>query len=314
MIRSMRLAALAGALLLGGAGAAQAKLDQLTILGGPQGSTWYAIGGGLASMFNKQGVRANSELGGAITNVIKLAKGDAELAFTYTATANMAPKGEAPFPSKIDDIASILLFQDSIVHVLVSKDSGIDAIPDLKGKPFASQAPGNLSQLAFQHLLEVYGMKESDLQLSRGSQTFGGDGVKDRRFVGVTSFSGLPGPMYMEVATSLPVKFLPVPDDAFAKLQQKNSGYRRETIPANTYTGQTEAVPTFATNAIMIVRKSMADDDAYFITKTIGDHLEDFKAMAAANAHLTPAIMANVPGLDLHPGAVRYYKEIGVLK
>ena len=314
MRHAVRIAAVAGAVLLGWAGAAQAKVEQLTILAGPQGSTWYAIGGGLASIFNKQGVRANSEIGGAITNVIKLAKGDAELAFTYTATAAMAPKGEAPFPQKIDDIASILLFQDSIVHVMVNRDSGVTSIPDLKGKPFASQAPGNLSQLTFQHLLEAHGLKESDLQLSRGSQTFGGDGVKDRRFVGVTSLSGLPGPMYMEVATSLPVRFLPVSDEIFAKLQKMNSGYRREVIPPNTYPGQTEAVPTFGTNAIMVVLKSMKPDDVYFITKTIGDHLEDFKAMAAANAHLTPAIMANVPGIELHPGAVRYYKEIGALK
>src|SRR5690606_34315588 len=170
-------------------------------------------------------------------------------------------------------------FQDSIVHVLVSEASGVTSVPELKGKPFASQQPGNLSQLAFQHLLEAHGMKESDLQISRGSQTFGGDGVKDRRFVGVTSFSGLPGPMYMEVATSIPVKFLGVSDDIFTKLQAINSGYRRSVIPANTYPGQTEPVNTFATNAIMVVRKSMPEEDAYFITKSIGDHLEDFKAM-----------------------------------
>ncbi len=292
---------------------AKARPNQITVLCGPQGSTWYAIGGGLASMFGNMGIRANSEVGGAITNIIQLSRGEVEVAFTFSAALGMAARGQAPFPAPVNNLRALMLFQISYVHVLVSRASGVDSIADLRGKPFASQAPGNLSQVAFADLLRTAGLSETDLRLSRGSQSHGGDGVKDRRFVGVTALSGLPGPMFMDVATSLPSRLLPVSDAQFAQVREINPGYTRLTIPANTYPGQTEPVPTFGTTAMIMVNESMSEEDAYFIISTIGQRLDDFKAMAAANAFLTPQIMSQVSGAELHAGAKRYYREIGVL-
>lgn len=292
---------------------AAARPEQLTILSGPQGSTWYAIGGGLAAMFTNLGLRANSEVGGAITNIIQVSRKDAELGFTFSAALGMATAGKAPFPAPITDLRGLMMYQISMVHVLVSRGSGVTSIADLGGKPFASQAPGNLSQVAFADLLGTAGMSENDLRLSRGSQTHGGDGVKDRRFVGVTALSGIPGPMFMDVATSVPVRFLEVTDEQFAKLREVNPGYTRMTIPAGTYPGQDEDVRTFGTTALMVVHEDMPEEDAYFIIKNIGDRLDAFRAMAAANAFLTHEIMAGVAGVELHPGAKRYYREKGVL-
>ncbi len=294
-------------------GKATARPAQLTFLTGPQGSTWYAIGGGLAAMFSGQGVRANSEVGGAITNIIQLARGDVEVGFTFSAALGMATRGTAPFPAPIPNLRGLMMFQVSMVHVLVTQASGVTRVEDLRGQPFASQAPGNLSQVAFADLLGTAGLRESDLRLSRGSQTHGGDGVKDRRFVGVTALSGVPGPMFMDVATSLPSRLLSVSDEQMARLREVNPGYSRMIIPAGSYPGQDQDVPTFGTTALILVREDMPDDDAYFIIKTIGDRLDDFRGMAAPNAFLTRQIMARVDGTDLHPGAVRYYREVGVL-
>jgi TRAP transporter TAXI family solute receptor len=294
-------------------GGAKARPQQVTFLSGPQGSTWYAIGGGLASMFGNVGVRANSEVGGAITNIIQVSRGEVEAGFTFSAALGMAAQGRAPFPAPITNLRGLMTFQVSMVHVLVAHDSGVERVEDLRGRPFASQAPGNLSQVAFADLLGTAGLSESDLRLSRGSQTHGGDGVKDRRFVGVTALSGVPGPMFMDVATSLPVRLLPVSDAQFERLREVNPGYSRMTIPAGTYPGQDELVPTFGTTAVILVHEDMSDDDAYFIIRTIGERLDQFRGMAAANAFLTHEIMSQVKGADLHPGAQRYYREVGVL-
>jgi uncharacterized protein len=296
---------------LGTNGHAQPR--QLTILSGPQGGTWYAAGGGLAAMFTRLGLRANSEVGGAITNIIQVSRGDAEAGFAFAAALGMARQGQAPFPAPVTNLRGLMTFQQSWAHVMVSRASGVERVEDLRGRPFASQAPGNLTQVAFADLLTAAGLSESDLRISRGSQTHGGDGVKDRRFVGVTALSGIPGPMFMDVATSLPSRLLPVSDAHFERLRQINPGYTRMTIPAGTYPGQDEDVPTFGTSALIMVNENMPEAEAYWIVKAIGDRLEEFRNMTAANAGVTHEFMSRVDGIDLHPGAARYYREIGVL-
>ena len=310
------LAAVAGVLVLSGQAVtpAEAKPKQVTLFTGPVNTSFYIIGGYIATALNREGVPANSELGAALTNIMKVAAGDGEIGFTFAAAAGMAYNGEHPFPQKVSAFKALMTFQRNGTHVLVSEASGVKTAADLKGKTYSAQAVGNMSQLAFQHFLEGHGLKESDLSLAVGGQQFGADGTKDRRFAGFAAMSSYPGPVFMDVSTSVPVRFLGTSDEVFAKISKMNSGYLRTEIPAGTYPGQTEAVPTFGTVAMMVVPESMPDDDAYYILKTFAGDWEAFKSISASLKDLTPEIAAVVPGVPLHPGAARFWKEKGGLK
>lgn len=296
------------------AGAQQAAPGQITVVSGPAGSGWNAIGAALAALYARNGVRANSEPGGAITNLIQVDEKKAEVAMTMGVAVGMALKGERPFRGVVNSMRGLALFGDQTGHFLVRADAGITRWEELRGKPYASQAPGNASQVAFADALKAYGMTEADVRISRGSQQFGGDGTKDRRFVGVTAMTGYPGPMFMDVMQSVPSRLLSLSEEALQKILSYNPGWARRTIPANTYPGQTEPVLTFGTPAQFVVHKDMPEAQVYWLTRVLHENLEAFKRTQAALADMTNQTMTQVVGVELHPGAVRYYREKGMIR
>lgn len=307
-------AAVAAAAPLPAAHAAEgAKPQQVTIFTGPQGGSWYAMGGGFAKLFSDQGVRSNAEVGGGVSNVAVVGQGRGELGFTMSIVPRMAELGEEPFKQKITNVRAIASLGTNVVHIVVSGDAGIGSVADLKGKKFATQPVGNVTTEAFKGVLAANGMKEEDLDLTRGGQGYGASQMKDRRIAGFTATTLPPSPAFSEVAQSLNVKFLPISDDTLARMQEANPGYSRGVIPAGTYNGQAEDVPTAATGMLVITRAELSDAEAYWITRTLAENIEDLRRIHSSLSELTVEEMAKTPGLDLHPGAMQYYKEKGLI-
>jgi TRAP transporter TAXI family solute receptor len=105
---------------------------------------------------------------------------------------------------------------------------------------------------------------------------------------------------------------VPVPADVVAKIGE--AAYQANTIPANTYNGQTEAVPTVAIQNFLVSHEGVSADAAYKMTKAIFEHLPDLQAAHAAAKSITRENAAKNPPAPLHPGAVKYYKEVGLIK
>lgn len=308
--------AAAGALAFGLAlagGPVQAQPQSITMATGGTGGSWYPIGAGFAKIFNDNGVLANSEPGGAISNIINVANGQFEIGFSMAALLGMAAQGEEPFPEPVDSVRALAVFGDSFTHVLVRRDAGIDGIADLRGQRFGSFQPGSMGALAFAHLLRAAGMSEDDLTLFRGSQSYQGDQIRDRRTVGGTSSSAFPSGTWVELMTSIDMKLLPVDDALFAQLLEVNPGYSRAVLPAGTYPGQDEDVPGVGTVSILVVSAEMADDDAYWIARTMHENLDAIREIHGSLRGLTPEILADVGGVPLHPGAERYWREAGLI-
>ena len=308
----------AGLALAWGAGPAVAadgtKPDQLTIMGGVSGGNDYVKAAGLAALLGEQGVTTNAETGGTIANVIQISRGGADLGISMDFVPPLARKGGEPFPSAIQDTRGILSFSKSFTHVLVTEDSGIESIEGLEGESFATQPVGTGSQYAFAALLEANGLSEDDLQLSAGGQSFGANQVKDRNAVGMTATTAFPGGTISELFNSIDMKVLGVDEETFQKVQEINPGLVRVTLPAGTYPGQDEAVEGIGTGSILVASAEMPDEEAYWITKTIVENLDDLKATHASLAGMTPETMVDLGGVELHPGAEQYYREAGIIE
>src|SRR5690606_37302370 len=283
------------------------KPQQLTIFTGPQGGSWYAMGGGFAKLFSDAGVRANAEIGGGVSNIAVVSQGRGELGFTMSIVPRMAELGQEPYKQKITNVRAIANLGPNKVHIVVASDSGVDSIKDLKGKKFASQPVGNVTTEAFKAVLKANGMDEDDLDLTRGGQGFGANQMKDRRVVGFTATTLPPSPAFSEVAQTLDVKFLPIDDATLAGMQKDNPGFTRAVIPAGTYPGQDEDLPTAATDLLIITRAETPDEVAYWVTKTLHENIEQLRKIHSSLADLKADEMAKTPGLELHPGAARYY-------
>lgn len=287
---------------------------QLTILTGPQGGSWYAMGGGLARLFQEAGVRASSEVGGGVSNVAVIAAGRGEMGFTMSAVPPMAARGEAPFRAPITNIRAIGTIGPNHVHIVVAADSGVSTIADLRGRPFASQPVGNVTTEAFRLVLQAAGMREEDLALTRGGQGYGAAQMKDRRVVGFTATTLAPSPAFLEVAQALDVRFLPIEGELRERVVRLNPGFRPAELPAGLYRGQSAPVPTLATDQLIIVRAEMPAEEAYWITRTLAENLAKLRQIHASLAALELADLALATGIEFHPGAARYWREAGALR
>ena len=307
-------AAIFAALGCNGTVAAQGtKPQQVTIFTGPQGGSWYAMGAGLAKLFTDAGVRANSELGAGVSNMVVISQGRGELGFTMSIIPALAEAGTEPFKQKISNVRGIANLGPNKVHIAVAADSGVNSVKDLKGKKFATQAVGAVTTEAFKDVLAANDMSEKDLDLTRGGQEYGANQMKDRRIVGFTATTLPPSPAFSEVSQSLDVKFLPLDDATFEGMKKRNPGYVRSVIPAGTYRGQSADVPTAAADQIMIVRAEMPEGEAYWIAKTLVENVEQLRKIHGSLAGLKVEDMVKTPGLELHPGAAKYYKEKGLI-
>lgn len=293
--------------------AAADKPESITIMSGRQGGSWYGMGAGLSRLFIEQGVKTSPEVGGGISNVAMVGAGRAEMGFSMTIVPRMAKLGMAPFKQKVENVYAIAQLAPSVVHIVVSKDSGVTSVKDLKGKTFATQPVGNVTTEAFKAVLAANGLAEGDLELTRGGQGFAAKEMKDRRIIGYTATTSYPSPSFADVSQSLDVTFLSLDDATFAAMQKENPGFSRAVIPAGTYNGQTEDIQTANTAMVIVTSDQISDDHAYFMAKTLGDNIEAMRKIHKSWANLTVKDLANVNGVDLHPGAARYYREAGAI-
>jgi len=287
--------------------------SQLTIFSGPQGGSWYAMGGGMAQLFSEAGARSNAEVGAGISNVVVVDQGRGELGFTMSIVPDMAAKGQPPFQQKITGIYGLANLGDNYVQLLVREDTDIKDVSGLKGQVYGSQPVGSVTAVALEAVLSAYGLKEGDVEIVRGSQTYGANETKDRRIAGYTATSNPPTPSFVEVSETIDSTFLPISEAAFEQLKAGNSGFVRNEIPAGTYKGQDEPVPTASTALILMSGKQVSDDEAYWIVKTLNENIEKLRNMHSGMRELTVGDMAQVVGIELHPGARRYYEEVGAL-
>lgn len=287
--------------------------SQLTIFSGPQGGSWYAMGGGMAQLFSEAGARSNAEVGAGISNVVVVDQGRGELGFTMSIVPDMAAKGQPPFQEKITGIYGLANLGDNYVQLLVREDTDIKDVSGLKGRVYGSQPVGSVTAVALEAVLSAYGLEEGDVEIVRGSQTYGANETKDRRIAGYTATSNPPTPSFVEVSETIDSTFLPISDAAFEQLKAGNSGFVRNEIPAGTYKGQDEPVPTASTALILMSGKQVNDEEAYWIVKTLNENIDKLRNMHSGMRELTVGDMAQVVGIELHPGARRYYEEVGAL-
>ncbi|MBI4184718.1 MAG: TAXI family TRAP transporter solute-binding subunit [Proteobacteria bacterium] len=289
--------------------------EKVTVLGGNTGGVWYAISVGLGKVLSDAGTKGSGGLGGANSNIIAVSTGKAEAGFIYTITATMAAVPEPPFKEKITNVRSLANLWDNVMQIPVARESGVNTVADLKGKPFALQPLSAGTTILFQWVLSAYGLSEDDLKVAvRGGTEAGSSAMKDRRAVGFMTTSTYPMGIIEETGAALPIKLLPVGDEAFQKIKRINLGISRAVLPAGTYKGQDKDVPSIGAATIVIVNEKMSDDHAYWITKALVDRLDDVRAIHAGLKTLSVKEMASIEGVALHPGAARLYREVGAVK
>ena len=317
-ILSRALSAVAATLLsLASITAFAEKPSQITLLTGSPGGSWYPISAGIAKVLGDAGINTRLEQGGGNSNILNVAAGKAEAGFGLTTANYLASVGKGVFKQPVKGVMALTVLYTQLAHTVVSQESGVTSYEQLRGKRMASQSMASGSRQIFEDTLIAYGLEngEKDLEIVfRGGPGASSVPVRDRQAVGFVTTTAPPTSSVAETAQALPIRLLPIDNEAYEKMKAANPGYGQGVIPAGIYPGVDKDVPTVSDDTVLITNADVSDDTAYWIVRTMAENLEQIRTVHPALKPLTPERMAKVQALTLHPGAARYYREIGVLK
>jgi TRAP transporter TAXI family solute receptor len=291
---------------------------EVKIAGGTTGGSWNIATTIIGNFLPKEipGIRTTVLPGAALSNLASIQSGDYQLSMSKLPTTVDALNGLPPFDGKQDKIRNLGFAYDEATHIVVAKDSDIYSIEDIKGKRLTTFASGNTAEIITRHILQVYGMSYNDLRsVSFSNLSDMGEQFKDGLTDVLCFGSAIPVSVIMDVANVRDIRILEIPDDKLAELQKISPAYMRNIIPGGTYKGIDEDIKTLGNAQHFIVSADLDEDFVYEMTKAIVKNLDLIGEGHAAYRGLTPELMAKeLSGVEMHPGAERYFREIGAIK
>ncbi len=310
----LALALAGGTMLAPMAAQAQQFINVLT--GGTSG-VYYPLGVALAKIYADKipGVRTQVQSTKAsVENLNLLQSGRGEIALALGDSVKSAWEGdeEVGFPKKLDKLRGVAAVYPNVIQIVASQQSGVKTFADLKGKGLSVGAPKSGTEVNARRIFEAMGMSYKDLgkteYLPFGESV---ELIKNRQLDATLQSAGLGVSSIRDLASSLPITMVAVPADVAKKL---GAPFVATTIPANTYAGQTADVPTLAVVNFLVTHSGVSDETVYQMTKQLFENLDTM--VAAHNAAKSISLKSAIEGMPvpLHPGAMRYYKEKGLVK
>jgi len=289
----------------------------INVLTGGTSGVYYPLGVALSEIYagaipgSRTQVQATKA---SVENLNLLQQGKGEIAFTLGDALALGWEGntEAGFPGKLEKLRGIAAIYPNYIQIVASKESGVTSLADLKGKSLSVGAPKSGTELNSRAIFAAAGLKYEDLgRVEYLPFAESVELIKNRQLDATLQSAGLGVASIRDLATALPITIVAVPAEIVDKI---GAPYLKATIPAGTYEGQAEDVATTAVGNFLVTHDGVSEETAYQMTKALFENLDKMAAAhAAAKAIKLEAALEGMP-IPLHPGAERYYREVGVLK
>ena len=300
-----------------------AAADQRFVTIGTGGITgvYYAVGGAICRLVNKDraknGIRCSVEsTGGSVYNVNTIKAGELDFGMAQSDVQYQAYHGAGSFKQPDKELRSVFSVHPEPFTVVARKEANIKQFTDFRGKRFNVGNPGSGTRSAMEELLKALGMKMSDFSLaSELKADEHGPALCDNKIDGFFYGVGHPSANIQDPTTTCAAKLVSLSGPAVDKLVRDHPYYAYATIPGGLYANNPDPVRTYGVLATLVTSSKVPADIVYTITKATFDNLDEFKKLHPAFAHLDAAKMVK-DGLSapLHEGAVRYFRERGLMK
>lgn len=293
------------------------------------GSAWYSYGPVLSELMLKElpsGSKVNVlQQAGAAANPKLVAEGKAPIAIGFNQACNWAYNGKYMYDKPYNNLRGLVGYLDTYYYAaVVSKSFGVTDLAEVKAKKIpirVSTVPvGGLGEIVTRLIFEHYGFTYEDIKSWGGKvehndfntivQKFK-DGQTDFFLQNITQGHAA----ITELAVTTPVIFLQFPDDMINAFSQKY-GFSIETLPANSFNGQTTAIKSLGLTSNLFCTADLPEAVAYALTKAVVENPDAIHSGHVALKRFDPKDASDPigVGLPLHPGAEKYYKEKGLLK
>jgi TRAP transporter TAXI family solute receptor len=290
----------------------------INILTGGTSGVYYPLGVALSQMYTKvipdaktavQATKASAE------NLNLLQAGRGEVAISLGDSLSDAWRGneEAGFKTPLNKLRTIAALYPNYIHFVANADSGIKTLADIKGKRISVGAPKSGTELNVREILKAAGISYKDFaKVEYLSYAESVELMKNKQLDVTLLSSGLGVAALRDLATSQKVNFLTIPADIVAKIN--DPAYQAGVIPAKTYEGQDADVSTISVQNYLVTREGVSTQTVYLMTKVMFENLDQMVAAHSAAKAIKKENAAKNPPAPLHPGAEKYYREVGLLK
>lgn len=299
----------------------------LTMTMGAETSSTYAMGIQIGEYFNETApqIRCTVKAGAAGSNIELANAGQTVISHTQSDLIHAALVGTDSFTEKKENFGGVATVMESVFHLAVAKDAPVSTLEEIVEQKYPLKvsvgAQGSGIESLFRKILNSYGVTYEDIESWGGrieflSMSEAATLFKDDQLNAVTILAGVPYSGITEVATSRDIKFIEISDEVKESLLKE--GYMEKMVPAGSYKGQDAEVASIGVS-ISVIASSTADEAViYEITKFLNspEGIQKLSDVNSGYANYMKGPETGIAGMEceLHPGARRYYEEVGVLK
>src|SRR4030081_2642254 len=289
----------------------------INVLTGGTSGVYYPLGVAIGKIYSDKIPNVKTQVQAtkaSVENLVLLQQGRGEIAFTLGDSLKAAWEGdeESGFKSKLDKLRTIGAIYPNYIQIVATADSGIKTLADLKGKILSVGAPKSGTELNSRAILAAAGLSYKEFgQVEFLPCAESVDLMKNRQLSATLQSAGLGVASLKDLSTATDITVVSVPKEVVDKI---GPPFVPVIIPANTYAGQDKDVPTAAVVNYLVTSSAVSDDLAYQMTKLIFESLPEMVNSHAAGKEIKLEAAATGSPVPLHPGAIRYYKEKGLIK
>ncbi|MEI0557986.1 TAXI family TRAP transporter solute-binding subunit [Brachyspira intermedia] len=290
------------------------NLNYIFATGGTSG-TYYSFGGSIASIWNAniEGMNVTAQSTGASAENLRLLnRHEADLAFVQNDVMDYAYNGTDIFDGEVlTNFSAVLTLYPEIVQIAATKESGIKSIADMKGKRVSVGDAGSGVEFNAKQILEAYGLTFNDINKSNLSFKESSDGLQNGTLDACFIVAGIPNAALQELSLSKDIVLVSLDKIQLDEIINKYKYYTEVKIPANTYNNVTTDTTAIAVKATIAVNNNIPEDVVYNLVKTLFDKKADLATAHAKGEELNIEEAYKGISIPFHPGALKYYKELG---
>ena len=299
------------------AGAPAPERRFLSIGTAPPGGAFFVVGGALGEVLNEfggdRGWQVTAEATkGSQENIRRLSTGELDFALSNAAITYFGVRGEAGW-EKAHAVRAVMTLAPNVALFVTPRGSGIEAVGDLAGKRVVIGPAGAGFAYFVEPILAAHGVSYDDFELLNGTQAAAvgllADGSAAAAFLG----GAVPTSSITQAATSQDILFVPFEDEAIDQLVAGYPFFDRATIPAGTYRNQDEDFRGMNVGSMHLITAAGQDEElVYQVTRMIWENRERVVEKHPAGRAIKEEVVVRDTGTEFHPGAVRFYREIGI--
>ena len=298
-----------------------AKKAAISMVTGGTAGTYFPVGGAICEVVNEAlpDIEVTALTGNAsVANINLIWKHEIESGLTQNNIADWAYNSTKLYKGKetVKNLRAIASLFPETMHIVALKRANINKIDDMRGKKISVSSPGSGGEADIKAILGALGITFNDFNAVNLDQATSAQYMKDKLLDAFWTTIGYPGSSVIDIAHKREINLVPFSDEEIEKVIKEYSYYVKSIIPGGTYKGVDEDTQTLSVMAIWAVDADVDEEVIYQVTKALWNNVN------LARIHLAHAKAKNITletaldgiSIPLHPGAEKFYKEVGLIK